>query len=104
MKTLIDRRVDKMVQEGLLEEVRALLDMGLPRNATAMQAIGYKEFLGVLDGTVTEDEAIAAGKTPLPAVRQAPADLAAAKSGHSLDLLGKRAGILPAPYRFRRKF
>ena len=59
MKTLIDRRVDKMVQEGLLEEVRALLDMGLPRNATAMQAIGYKEFLGVLDGTVTEDEAIA---------------------------------------------
>lgn len=59
MKALIDHRVDKMVQEGLLEEVRALLAMGLPRNATAMQAIGYKEFLGVLDGTVTEDEAIA---------------------------------------------
>ena len=58
MKTLIDRRVDKMVQEGLLDEVRALLAMGLPRNATAMQAIGYKEFLGVLDGALTEPEAI----------------------------------------------
>ena len=32
--------------------------MGLPRNATAMQAIGYKEFLGVLDGTLTEQEAL----------------------------------------------
>ena len=58
MKALIDRRVDKMVQEGLLDEVRALLAMGLPRNATAMQASGYKEFLGVLDGSLTEPEAI----------------------------------------------
>lgn len=58
MKALIDRRVDKMVQEGLLDEVRALLAMGLPRTATAMQAIGYKEFLGVLDGALTEPEAI----------------------------------------------
>ena len=58
MKALIDRRVDKMVQEGLLDEVRALLAMRLPRNATAMQAIGYKEFLGVLDGALTEPEAI----------------------------------------------
>ena len=58
MKALIDRRVDKMVQEGLLDEVRALLAMGLPRKATAMQAIGYKEFLGVLDGALTEPEAI----------------------------------------------
>ena len=58
MKALIDCRVDKMVQEGLLDEVRALLAMGLPRTATAMQAIGYKEFLGVLDGALTEPEAI----------------------------------------------
>ena len=58
MKALIDRRVDKMAEEGLLEEVQALLAMGLPRNATAMQAIGYKEFLGVLDGTLTEQEAL----------------------------------------------
>ena len=58
MKALIDRRVDKMAEEGLVEEVRALLESGLPRNATALQAIGYKEFLGVLEGTATEAEAL----------------------------------------------
>lgn len=59
MKALIDRRVDRMAEAGLLEEVRALLSLGLPRNATALQAIGYKEFLGVLEGTATEAEALA---------------------------------------------
>ncbi|MBP3486749.1 MAG: tRNA (adenosine(37)-N6)-dimethylallyltransferase MiaA, partial [Oscillospiraceae bacterium] len=59
MKALIDRRVDVMVEEGLLDEVRSLLESGLPRDATALQAIGYKEFLGVLDGSATEAEAIA---------------------------------------------
>lgn len=59
MKALIDRRVDKMVDEGLLEEVDTLLKSGLPRNATSLQAIGYKEFLGVLDGTATVEEALA---------------------------------------------
>ena len=59
MKALIDRRVDKMAEEGLVEEVRALLASGLPRDATSLQAIGYKEFLGVLDGSATEAEAIA---------------------------------------------
>ena len=59
MKALIDRRVDGMVEAGLLEEVRRLLESGLPRDATALQAIGYKEFLGVLDGTATVEEALA---------------------------------------------
>ena len=59
MKNLIDRRVDKMAEEGLVEEVRGLLKSGLPRDATALQAIGYKEFLGVLEGTATEAEALA---------------------------------------------
>jgi len=58
MKALIDRRVDAMVENGLLDEVRALLDRGLPRSATALQAIGYKEFAGVLEGEKTEAEAI----------------------------------------------
>lgn len=58
MKALIDRRVDAMVENGLLDEVRALLDRGLPRGATALQAIGYKEFAGVLEGEKTEAEAI----------------------------------------------
>ncbi len=59
MKRLIDRRVDRMAEEGLLDEVRALLRRGLPPSATALQAIGYKEFLGVLEGTRTEAEALA---------------------------------------------
>ncbi len=59
MKALIDQRVDRMAKEGLLEEVRALLSLGLPRNATALQAIGYKEFQSVLEGTATEAEALA---------------------------------------------
>jgi len=58
MKALIDRRVDKMVEEGLLEEVRTLLKSGLDRRATALQAIGYKEFLGVADGSATVAEAV----------------------------------------------
>ena len=59
MRALIDRRVDAMVEAGLLEEVRQLLESGLPRDATALQAIGYKEFLGVLDGTAAVEEAVA---------------------------------------------
>ncbi len=59
MKALIDQRVDRMVSDGLLTEVKALLAQGLPRDATALQAIGCKEFLGVLDGTASEAEAIA---------------------------------------------
>ena len=47
MKALIDRRVDAMAQAGLLEEVRALVRSGVPRDATALQAIGYKELLAV---------------------------------------------------------
>ena len=58
LKRRIDRRVDEMVRRGLLEEVRALLDGGIPRDATALQAIGYKEFLGVLDGSVPVEAAV----------------------------------------------
>ena len=59
MRALIDRRVDAMVRSGLEEEVRALLQSGLPPSATAWQAIGYKEFLGVLEGTATMEQAVA---------------------------------------------
>ncbi len=55
----IDRRVDIMLEKGLLEEIRGLLDQGVPRDCTAMQAIGYKEFLPVLDGAASLDEAAA---------------------------------------------
>lgn len=58
MKACINQRVDSMVANGLLTEVQALLRSGLPRTATAMQAIGCKEFLGVLDGSVSIPDAI----------------------------------------------
>ena len=59
LRDRIDRRVDTMVEQGLLEEVEALLASGLPRDATALQAIGYKQFLAVAEGTATRQEAIA---------------------------------------------
>lgn len=57
MKALIDRRVDAMFAAGLLDEVRALLDAGIARESTAMQAIGYKECLACLDGRCSAQEA-----------------------------------------------
>lgn len=53
----IDLRVDKMLEDGLLDEIRALLALGVSPKATAMQAIGYKEFFGYLNGACTLDEA-----------------------------------------------
>ena len=53
----IDLRVDLMLQAGLLDEIRALLAIGVSPAATAMQAIGYKEFFGALDGSCTLEEA-----------------------------------------------
>ena len=46
----INRRVDLMLERGLLEEIRQLLAEGLSPKATSMQAIGYKEFVAVLEG------------------------------------------------------
>lgn len=46
----IDQRVDEMMALGLAEEVKALLDSGIPRDCTAMQAIGYKELAAAVTG------------------------------------------------------
>ena len=46
----IDKRVDIMLEMGLMEEIRSLLDGGIPEKCTAMQAIGYKEFVNALEG------------------------------------------------------
>lgn len=53
----IDRRVDRMFEDGLVEEVRRLRKRGLDRAHTAGQAIGYKEVLAALAGECTLDEA-----------------------------------------------
>ena len=55
----IDARVDEMMDRGLEGEVRRLLSAGVPEGCTAMQAIGYKEFFGALDGSCTLEEAAA---------------------------------------------
>lgn len=53
----IDRRVDIMLEQGLVEEIQNLLASGIPSKCTAMQAIGYKEFIAALDGQCTIEEA-----------------------------------------------
>ncbi len=53
----IDRRVDIMLETGLVEEIRGLLASGIPEKCTAMQAIGYKEFTAALEGSGTVEEA-----------------------------------------------
>ena len=58
LRARIDRRVDIMVEKGLLQEVRGLLSSGIPRTATALQAIGYKQFLAVEEGCATVEEAV----------------------------------------------
>ena len=58
MKALIDLRVDKMVEAGLIDEIRTLLARGIDRSCTALQAIGYKEFLAAMEGEATMEEAI----------------------------------------------
>lgn len=53
----INRRVGLMFDAGLTAEVQALLDSGVPRNATCLQAIGYKELIAYLDGSETLEQA-----------------------------------------------
>ena len=54
----INQRVDEMIREGLVEEVKQLLAQGVPNTATAMQAIGYKELVDYLEGRISLEEAI----------------------------------------------
>ena len=55
----IDRRVEEMLRQGLLEEIKALLSEGVPEKCTAMQAIGYKEFVDALAGRSSVETATA---------------------------------------------
>ena len=55
----IEDRVDLMVEAGLIEEVKGLLNRGYSRNCVAMQSFGYKELIDYVDGVRTLDEAVA---------------------------------------------
>ncbi len=52
----IERRVDAMLQEGLVDEVKRLLPQGLESNPSAAMAIGYREVLAVLDGQLAASD------------------------------------------------
>lgn len=54
----INRRVDMMMDMGLLDEVKGLRDMGYTRDLNSMQGIGYKEIMDYLDGKCSLDEAV----------------------------------------------
>lgn len=54
----INRRVDLMMEEGLVEEVRKLKEMGCDSAMVSMQGLGYKEILSHLEGEYTLDEAV----------------------------------------------
>ena len=53
----IDLRVGLMLEMGLVEEIRDLLASGIPEKCTAMQAIGYKEFVAALNGEISAEAA-----------------------------------------------
>lgn len=59
----IEQRVERMWAEGLVEEVRGLVDRGLREGRTASRALGYRQVLAYLDGELTEAEAKAATVT-----------------------------------------
>ena len=54
----INRRVDKMISDGLIDEIKDLLDSGVTKDAQCMQAIGYKEILEYFENNITLEQAI----------------------------------------------
>jgi len=54
----INKRVDMMIENGLIDEVKKLVESGYDRSSTAMQAIGYKEVLNYLEGKTSLEETI----------------------------------------------
>lgn len=54
----IDKRVDKMMEDGLLDEVKNLRDLGYNKNMVSMNGLGYKEILEYLVGNCTLEEAV----------------------------------------------
>ena len=56
----IDQRVEGMLEDGLVEEVQTLLQSGVPKTATSLQAIGYKELIAAMEGRCSMAEAVEA--------------------------------------------
>ena len=54
----IDKRVDQMLAQGLVEEVQSLREMGCHKGMVSMQGLGYKEILSYLEGEITLEKAV----------------------------------------------
>lgn len=54
----IEQRVDRMLEDGLVEEVRALLASGIPADAQALKGLGYKELIPYLQGNCSLEDAV----------------------------------------------
>ena len=54
----IDRRVDQMIEEGLVDEVKHLKELGCTKEMVSMQGLGYKEFFDYFDGRMTLEDTI----------------------------------------------
>ncbi len=55
---IINKRVDKMIENGLVEETKKILEMGYSKNCPALKGIGYKEIVDYLENRCSLDEAI----------------------------------------------
>lgn len=54
----INSRVDRMIESGLVEETRNILDSGIPRTANSLNTVGYKEIISFLENEITLDRAV----------------------------------------------
>ncbi|MBE6980545.1 MAG: tRNA (adenosine(37)-N6)-dimethylallyltransferase MiaA [Ruminococcaceae bacterium] len=86
----IDLRVGLMLEQGLEKEIRDILSSGIPKSCTAMQAIGYKEFVDALDGRCTMEEA--ADQVRQSSRRYAKRQLTWFKRNKEMNWLTRREG------------
>ncbi len=54
----IEERVDKMIEQGLIDEVKRLRELGYDKNLNALQTVGYKEVFDYLDGVISYEQMI----------------------------------------------
>ena len=86
----IDLRVEIMLQQGLVKEIEELIASGIDPKATAMQAIGYKEFVDALEGKITIAEA--AAQVQQSSRRYAKRQLTWFRRNHAMHWLTRQPG------------
>ena len=89
----IDSRVDIMLEAGLIDEIKSLLARGIPAKCSAMQAIGYKEFIAALEGQMTIQEA--AAQVQQSSRRYAKRQLTWFRRNENMNWIKRKAGQSP---------